>query len=306
MNDNAILFDYANLAWRTAYMPCVGLRSPTPHTDQWHYYTFMSLYEYALEVAADTGLNFDVVLAVDSPDGYWRTALFPPYKQNRKTDEAAQAFESEFQLLRKRIADHLPWKVLEVPGCEADDVIAVLSQAYPGEVYIHSADIDYLMLTDDRVHVYDPMRRDYRVFPYIRGKEVYASAADYTDCAILTGQAGKDNVFNVKTPTDFSGSRRPGFGYVAARKLLDEAEGGSLKATLEKHGLLENWERNKALIDFAEIPSDIRERILQAWRSSPEKPRTDPAFFRHYSWGKRANEAEIVSVIDTILGASES
>ena len=105
----------------------------------------------------------EVVLAYDSKH-YWRKEAFPYYKQNRKKDREASNLDwgAIFEVLNKirdEIKNFFPYKVVEVYGAEADDVISTLTtfQAYKNikiekqgkeaeKVLILSGDKDFIQL----------------------------------------------------------------------------------------------------------------------------------------------------------------
>ena len=105
----------------------------------------------------------EVVLAYDSKH-YWRKEAFPFYKQNRKKDREASNLDwnAIFEVLNKirdEIKTFFPYKVVEVYGAEADDVISTLTtfQSYrniklekdgnkPEKVLILSGDKDFIQL----------------------------------------------------------------------------------------------------------------------------------------------------------------
>lgn len=300
-----VLFDFSNLAHRCVHLKQVMADSPYPKWAFWHYLVFSAMYEYLLqlfdEYPEDT---FEVVLALDSHTGYWRRDLYAPYKMDRQEKRAAsgidweQAFE-EFELFVENVRNYLPWKCISAPKCEADDVIYTLSAEHVrkgGEVFIHSADSDYLMLVSDKVHVFNPMRREYMLFPHackVGSRDwVYTSAEEYKVYSILTGQSGKDNVYNVKTPTDFEGARRPGFGVVAASKLLSA---GNLEEELERQGMLDNYRRNKSLIDPSQIPDVYYESIKEVSERYEFKNVDVVGYIQLHSWNSLP--AEDVDII---------
>ena len=72
----------------------------------------------------------EVVLCCDSRH-YWRKDYFPNYKANRKVDRKKSEYNWDliFETLnniRDEIRENFPYKVIEVYGAEADDVIAIL------------------------------------------------------------------------------------------------------------------------------------------------------------------------------------
>ena len=94
----------------------------------------------------------EVVLAYDSRH-YWRKEIFPFYKQNRKKDreKSGHDWHSIFEVLNKirdEIRIYFPYKVVEVLGAEADDVVSTLCKnKEPKEkVLILSGDKDFIQL----------------------------------------------------------------------------------------------------------------------------------------------------------------
>ena len=62
---------------------------------------------------------------------YWRKETFPQYKGKRKTNRDSSDFDwelifSTMDELRLDLMNHFPYKVLQVEGAEADDIIGVL------------------------------------------------------------------------------------------------------------------------------------------------------------------------------------
>ena len=94
----------------------------------------------------------ELVICCDSKH-YWRRDYFPNYKANRKKDRASSGYDWDFIFttlngVRDEIKQHFPYKVLEVYGAEADDIIAILiKQVYddPDNIII-SSDKDFIQL----------------------------------------------------------------------------------------------------------------------------------------------------------------
>lgn len=261
-----LLFDYNNLACRCAH---VSQNSP----ELLPYMIFKAMREFVEDVAdiLDAGDTIDVVLALDSRDGYWRREIYPPYKADRQEKRKDDGFDweaafSEFDILSESISKYTPWRVIRESKCEADDVIYTLAVNHKGPVVIHSGDSDYLQLVSDNISLYLPHLQEYAEFPRyckVSGKDVLCKTPDeYLRYAILTGQGGKDNVYNVKTPTNFEGGRKPGFGAVAAGKVMAAAD---FDAELTKLGLYSNYLRNRTLIDMTKLPEAYANKILETY-----------------------------------------
>jgi DNA polymerase-1 len=105
-----------------------------------------------------------------------RRKLYPEYKENRKTsiklnraygaNELNQEEESmKVQLIKLiEILELLPIQVVSIDNIEADDTIgylAALAQQQGNSVTIMSTDKDFLQLVNDKVHVWNPVKKRY-------------------------------------------------------------------------------------------------------------------------------------------------
>ena len=293
-----VLFDYNNLACR-----CVHLQQI--HNDDersWSlmsYMIFNTMYEFLQDVAEflDEGDKLDVILALDSKDGYWRKDLYPPYKADRakKRREDGVDWErayAEFDKLIDVIGKYTPWKPIRVSKCEADDVIYALSRNTTA--IIHSGDSDYLQLVSDSISLFQPHTGEYAEFPRVckisGGEAVCRTPEDYLNYAILTGQGGKDNVYNVKTPTDWDVSKRkPGFGVKAADKILRKP---LWQGELHRLGLWDNYMRNLQLISLSCLPLEYLESIEESYKNAPATSANLSGLLTVYDWPSLAARSD--------------
>jgi DNA polymerase-1 len=98
-----------------------------------------------------------VVVVFDAPGKSFRSEIYPEYKATR--DAQPEDLTRQFPVCREIVAAYrLP--VLEVPGVEADDVIATLVATAPPalRVSILSTDKDLMQLVSDRVELLDTMK----------------------------------------------------------------------------------------------------------------------------------------------------
>ena len=110
----------------------------------------------------------EIVVCCDSRK-YWRRDVFPFYKSNRKKDREKSDFDwnlifETLGTIRQELKENFPYRVLEVDGAEADDIIAVLSaRAAPNEqVLILSSDKDFVQLQKyQNVVQYSPILKRY-------------------------------------------------------------------------------------------------------------------------------------------------
>lgn len=323
MANNLILFDFNNLACRCIHQRGLGYGTDQRSWDLLAYMIFTIMYDFVIQCTEhfEPGDTVDVVLALDSKDGYWRRDLYPPYKADRAEKRAADGIDwprayAEFDRLTDAVGGFTPWKVVRASKCEADDVIYALSRLHQTEhpdsvVIIHSGDSDYLQLVSDSVLLYSPMQKEFVDFPHIcslsGGKVLCESAAEYLEYAVITGQGGKDNVYNIKTPTDWdtsAGKRKPGCGVAAARKMMASMEG--LEACLRNNGLWENYERNRQLIDMRELPSRYMRDISDAYRGMKAGQCDMDGLLSVYVWPSVLIEKESYAATLDFLAFGES
>ena len=95
----------------------------------------------------------NVILCCDNKK-YWRRDFFPFYKSQRKHDREASGLDwglifDTLNKIRDDLKQYFPYKVLDVDGAEANDVIAVLTARLSahGPVLILSSDKDFGQLS---------------------------------------------------------------------------------------------------------------------------------------------------------------
>lgn len=202
----------------------------------------------------------------------WRKEYFPQYKASRKKsrDEQSDTDWPEIfrilNLVRDEIKENLPYKVIHLEGCEADDVIGALTleaqEFGKGEpIKIISSDKDFIQLHRfNDVSQFSPMQK----------KEVTDKNPHiYRFNHIMKGDKG-DGIPNIKSGDNvFVDSVRQ--TPVSAKQLeewLDNAE--NLKDVLSEE-LYRNYQRNKTLIDLSEIPKPVYEKIINTFDNT-KKP----------------------------------
>lgn len=194
-------------------------------------------------------------IAIDPPGPTFRHEQFGEYKANRPKMDDDLAVQVPY-VRRVCAAFRLP--VLELPGFEADDVIATLAREAVErghEVVVVSSDKDLLQLVSPRVRVLSPGREGGPAVLYDREQVIAKWGVPperIGDVLALVGDA-VDNVPGV-----------PGIGEKGARDLV--AQYGSLAAVLEhaaeikrasyRQGLLEH--RESALLSRRLVALDER------------------------------------------------
>jgi hypothetical protein len=210
--------------------------------------------------------EFDqMVIACDSSS--WRKEYFPEYKFKRKEARKESSFDwdSFFKIINQLINEikvNFPYKVLKIDGCEADDIISVLAESTQEfgknePVMIISSDKDFIQLQ---------RYKNVRQFSPILNKEIKEKdPVRFLKEHILKGDAGDgvpnilsdDNVFVTKT------RQTP----VLSKKLNEWILNyNDLEKTLDPK-IYRNFVRNKKLIDLSEIPSHIKEKIMESYNN---------------------------------------
>jgi DNA polymerase-1 len=149
-----------------------------------------------------------LALCFDRDSRKGRLAIDPNYKANR--EGPPPDLVSQFELIR-RIAEVLNLPIVEMPGWEADDVIATLTtraRREGFEVEIITSDKDFLQLLEDGVRIYDPMK-DKPITEADALERFGVKAAQMRDYQALVGDA-IDNIPKV-----------PGIGPKTAAELLE-------------------------------------------------------------------------------------
>jgi len=220
----------------------------------------------------------ELVLCYDSKR-YWRREFFPFYKGTRKRDREKSSFNwgSIFEILnemRDEMREHMPYKVLEVDGAEADDIISVLTkqQAYTNirlqkdmqpttKVLILSGDKDFIQLQKyPWLKQYNPVMKK-----FVSGMDPKKYILEH----VLKGDKS-DGIPNYLSPdnTFVEGKRqRP-----LQKKTLERNVNLSADQFCNEEQL-QYYKRNLTLIDFSYIPVEVEERIIESFNSLTPAPR---------------------------------
>lgn len=212
----------------------------------------------------------ELIVACDDRK-YWRREYFPPYKGNRKADREKSnidwhALFDTLNVIKQELKDNFPYRVIQVEGAEADDVIGTICMKFGSElnndnkILILSGDKDFVQLqVYGNITQYDPIRK----------KDLSTSDPyKFQQHLILSGDRG-DGVPNVLSPDNciIEGLRQKPLRETKIEELL-KADFESLPADIKR-----NWKRNTMLIDLTCIPEHIQTAILQEYESQANKPR---------------------------------
>jgi hypothetical protein len=203
----------------------------------------------------------ELVLCYDSRR-YWRREVFPYYKQNRKKDREKSGLDWNkifecLNAIRDEIKELFPYKVIEVEGAEADDVISVMCKFHhqsgnTSAVLILSGDKDFVQLQKyPFVDQYNPILKKFIKFSRTEVQE-------FINEHVIKGDRS-DGIPNYLSPDDtfITGKRqRP-----LSKKTIELFIAND-PVNICDDEQLKNYNRNKTLIDFNYIPKYIETDII--------------------------------------------
>lgn len=220
----------------------------------------------------------EVVIACDSRK-YWRKEVFPYYKANRKKAREDSGFNwplifDSINLIKEELRTFFPYRVVEVEGAEADDIIATLvywslnndlndSSMFvpePKPLLIISGDHDFNQLQKYKhVKQYSPVQKKF-VTPD-------TTPENYVIEHIIKGDKG-DGVPNVLSADDciVKGERQKKIMSTKLEQWIKDPSSMPTDETFRR-----NYDRNRILVDLALIPHDIQDKIINTFTEAPLK-----------------------------------
>lgn len=209
------------------------------------------------------------VVCLDSKK-YWRKEVFPHYKSHRKENREKSPLDWNviFKVLNELKDDlktYFPYKVIEVEGAEADDVIAVLTPRISNseKVLILSSDRDFLQLQKYKnVKQYNPM-----LGVFVTSKDPLRDLKE----KVIRGDRG-DNIMNILSGDDVFATKtrqKP----ISSKNIVEWLDKNPKECFNEE--VYRNYVRNDTLINFENIPQDIKEAIVNEFESVKPSTKND-------------------------------
>lgn len=286
-----ILIDYSQIAISNASV-IQNQNGGELIIEQLRYQILNSLRMYHQKFKDEFG---ELVICCDGSN-YWRTQVFEHYKgwrkalnddpeHKKKSDDLYQKVDT----IRDELKRTFPFKLIRFDNLEADDVIAILSLHINADTIIISADKDFQQLQAmPRIKQYSPLKKEFIdcQIPNMFLKEL-----------IIRGDKG-DGIPNIFGDDDslMTKTRQRSIRATDIQKWLYEKP----EVFCESATVLENYNRNKKLIAFSEIPEEYRQRVLgelsnQALNKSVNSiyvNKLSAYFLEHELWAfsKRINE----------------
>jgi 5'-3' exonuclease len=224
----------------------------------------------------------------------WRKDYYEPYKRNRsdaraaltvKEQEEDQLFWESFDKFKEFITEKTNCTVLQHAQLEADDLIAGWIQSHPSDKHvIISTDSDFYQLISPNVSQYNGVQEHHITHEGVfdkKGKMVIDNKTKepkaipdpkwllFEKC--IRGDSS-DNVFSAypkvrknKLEDAFKDKDNRGFAWnnLMLQRWVDHNG--------EEHRVLEDYERNRRLIDLSEQPADIKEKIFATIKDNIDK-----------------------------------
>lgn len=212
----------------------------------------------------------ELVIACDDKK-YWRREYFPPYKGNRKADREKSNIDwpvlfDTLNMIKQELKDHFPYRVIQVEGAEADDVIGSICMKYGTEL---NSDSKILILSGDKDFVQLQRFGNVTQIDPVRKKDITTTdPVKFLQHLVLAGDRG-DGVPNVLSPDNciIEGQRQKPLRETKIDELL-KADYDTLTEEVKR-----NWKRNTMLIDLSCTPTTLQETILREFDAQADKSR---------------------------------
>lgn len=236
-----------------------------------------------------------LVLCIDGGKS-WRKEIFPYYKASRAKARKESNLDwgviyGIFDKIKAELAEVFPYKVIEIKGVEADDIIGTLAARFGAEIgdgmekiLIVSSDKDFIQL-----HKYS------NVAQWANAQDrfiVHSDPEEYLVHHVLKGDSG-DGIPNVLSEGNVFviGKRQT----VMTQKRLDALKEAMSTGNYpeEFKGVAERIERNKMLIDLTRIPQHLMDQINEKF--DEEKGMRKKSIFNYFFEHGLKNQMEFIS-----------
>jgi 5'-3' exonuclease len=221
----------------------------------------------------------------------WRKDVYAPYKKPRAEQKQARTEEEQeedelywetFNEVTKYLKEHTNCTVLREPNAEADDLIAQWIFVHPEDEHvILSSDTDFYQLLTDKVSQYNGITKEHITVNGVWNDNGTPVIDKKTQAQKVIGDPewllfekcirgdSSDNIFSAYPGVRKKGSKnkvglleafadkeKKGFAWnnLMLQRWSDQDE--------QEHRVLDDYERNKKLIDLTQAPKEIEEAIM--------------------------------------------
>jgi hypothetical protein len=238
----------------------------------------------------------ELVIACDNYN-YWRREEFSYYKAGRKKAREDSGFDwkvifEALSMIRDELNDYFPYKVINVQGAEADDIIAVLAEwsqtndltsglfDEPKPFLVLSGDHDFIQLQKwNNVQQYSPILKKFinEPLPAVQLKQM-----------IIRGDKG-DGIPNILTQDNVfveGGRQRP----ITEAKIINWLNQNPEEFCNDE--MFRNYKRNELLIDLTKVPETLQKSIIDTYETSSGNPKQK--FMNYMIANKLKNLLEVI------------
>ena len=213
----------------------------------------------------------EVILCCDNRK-YWRKEVFPYYKASRKKNREKSSLDWHliFDILgrfKNDLKENFPYKVIDVEGAEADDIIGTLAPRHVAheDVLILSSDGDFLQLQKYNTGKYQIKQYNPTSKKFIISNNPHKDLKE----KIIRGDTG-DGIPNVLSASD---------------SFVNSIKQKSITEPKLEYMLNEDWEswdneyaktnfdRNRMLIDLSYTPTEIKQKIINTYEDFKPSPK---------------------------------
>ena len=274
-----IVVDYNQTAIGSSMAEVKGRTDVEPNLDLLRHMILNSIRSYKMKWGDEFG---DLVIACDNRQ-YWRRQVFPYYKAGRKVtrEKSGMDWSSIFEavnLIRDELDEVFPYPVINVDGAEADDVIGTLA-AYsqtigePGPLFEDEITPEpFLIVSGD--HDFKQLQKFSNVKQYAPAQKKWVKITEPAEVVlrehIIIGDKG-DGIPNMLSADNVfvNGTRQTPIRKVKLNKWKN------LPPEEWVTGEMSNgYVRNSTLVDLTKTPEDIKESIINSYKSQQGQDRS--------------------------------
>ena len=229
-----------------------------------------------------------MIIACDDRN-FWRRDIFPYYKANRKKSREkselnwTQIFDA-LHKIRDELKAFFPYRVVQVDGAEADDIIGTLAMNFGDtneKILILSGDKDFVQLQRyNNVKQFDPVQKKFRttndpdrfIKEHIMRGDVGDGVPNFlsTDNCLVVGERQKP----------VASKKLDVWVHLKPEEFCDDR-------------MLRGYRRNQQLVDLSFIPLNIQENILAEYEAQAGKDRKN--LFNYFIEKKLKNLIESIN-----------
>ena len=200
-----------------------------------------------------------MVICMDSKP-YWRKGIFPSYKGNRK--KLAGIHWDVIDEVKEVLHNRIPWKILEIPGLEADDIIGTLVHHFAPRSTEH-----FMIISPDgdfkQLQIYPNVQQ----IDIIRGCEVKTPDAKLFLREIIINGQKKDAIPNILSDADTHTCKEKRQSPMQSKNLADWIHMDP--SFFCDEDMLKRYHQNEELIDLSKIPDNLKKEVVYAYALAP-------------------------------------